>query len=206
MRAVTLPLTIAALLIAGCATAPTGPAQVTRFHTIDMVVGGGMVRLDELSGTSLADAPYRAAVAQALARAGYRAVTDEEARRAVATGSPPPLRAQFQVETARLDRARGGSGVGVGVGGSTGSYGSGVGVGVGLDLTRLLRGPGHDTVVRLSVRLLPEGNATPLWEGRAETHVAARTATGQPAVVAERLANALFAGFPGRSGETITVP
>jgi hypothetical protein len=110
----------------------------------------------------------------------------------------------------RLDRSAarsrdGGSGVGVGVGGSTGSYGSGVGVGVGIDVTRLLGGGGPDTALRLSVRI-DGADQQAVWEGRAETAVRSRSPAAQPGVAAARLTDALFSGFPGTSGQTITVP
>jgi hypothetical protein len=106
-----------------------------------------------------------------------------------------------------VDASRNGSGVSVGVGGSTGGYRSGVGVGVGLDLTRLFGGGARDVVLtRMNVRIDPRAGGMALWEGRAETAARDGTPAAQPGLAADKLARALFADFPGRSGETITVP
>jgi hypothetical protein len=45
-----------------------------------------------------------------------------------------------------------------------------------------------------------------VWEGRSETAVRSRAPAGQPGIAAARLARALFEGFPGQSGQTITIP
>jgi hypothetical protein len=44
-----------------------------------------------------------------------------------------------------------------------------------------------------------------LWEGRAAITVAASSPLSNTALAAPRLAQGLFAGFPGNSGETIQV-
>jgi hypothetical protein len=44
-----------------------------------------------------------------------------------------------------------------------------------------------------------------VWEGRAVTETAGIGPSTQPAATADRLAKALFKGFPGESGITITV-
>jgi hypothetical protein len=44
-----------------------------------------------------------------------------------------------------------------------------------------------------------------VWEGRAQTGGLSGRADTQPRVTAERLASALFRGFPGESGVTTTV-
>ena len=96
--------------------------------------------------------------------------------------------------------------VDVGIGGSTGSYGSGVGVGVGINLNSLFGG-GDSAVIntRMSVRITRTGEPQPLWEGRAQTEARSRSPAAQPGLAAQKLAEALFRGFPGSSGETITV-
>lgn len=199
------------LLAAGCATA-TPPSEVTRFHRF--AAPPAMAQPFYIAAPDDASAgaewsTYASAVAAELARNGYSCALRSGGACVLGRDSAlAPVRAQRV--TVRLDRAaagerRGGSGVGVGVGGSTGSYGSGVGVGVGIDLTRLLSGGGPDTALRLSVRIDGDGGQS-LWEGRAETAVRSRSPAGQPGMAAARLAAALFQGFPGRSGETITVP
>ena len=204
-----LPL---ATLIAGCATA-TPPAQVTRFHRLDVATITAPTAFyivapdDQVGGLEWTN--YASAVAAELERNGFTCALRSRVACVLSPTSALQPAPSHRV-TVRFDRAAatsrsGGSGVGVGVGGSTGSYGSGVGVGVGVDLTRLLGGGGPDTALRLAVRI-DQRDGTALWEGRAETLVRSRAPAAQPGLAAARLAAALFAGFPGRSGETITVP
>ena len=44
-----------------------------------------------------------------------------------------------------------------------------------------------------------------VWEGRAQTESVGQAPETQPGYTARRLASALFRGFPGESGITITV-
>lgn len=202
-----------ALLLGACATA-TPPTEVTRFHRLAVAPAPAEQRFyiaapERDAGPEWSS--YAGAVAAALQRNGYACALPSGGACVLPAGSVfAPAPSMAHRVTVRLDRAaagarREGSGVGVGVGGSTGSYGSGVGVGVGIDLTRLLGGGGPDTALRLSVRI-DGADGQSVWEGRAETAVRSRSPAGQPGIAAARLADALFQGFPGRSGETITVP
>lgn len=201
-----VPFAIAAALAAsGCAT-KIAPVEVTRFHRIDTpaaIPAGSyaIVARDARPGApdSLADLSYQAAVAQQLDRLGYRSSLT------MAAGQPD------YIVTVGLDRAERaadarGNGVSVGVGGGTGGYRSGVGVGVGLDLTSLFADRRDVIATRLSVRIARRGEELALWEGRAETVARTGTPAAQPGLAADKLATALFADFPGRSGETISVP
>jgi hypothetical protein len=53
------------------------------------------------------------------------------------------------------------------------------------------------------IRPGPGGNA--LWEGRARFTATANSDFADQRAAAGKLADALFSGFPGRSGETIEV-
>jgi hypothetical protein len=207
-----IPLALAVAL-AGCATA-TPPTEVTRFHRLAgaAALAGQQFYIaapPEDAGPEWSS--YAGAVAAALQRIGYSCALRNDSPCILPVNSvfaPVPSMARRVI--VRLDRAaagsrRDGSGVEVGVGGSTGSYGSGVGVGVGIDVTRLLGGGGPDTALRLSVRIDDEYGRS-LWEGRAETAVRSGTPAAQPSLAAARLADALFRGFPGTSGQTISVP
>jgi len=57
----------------------------------------------------------------------------------------------------------------------------------------------------LAVRLQRRSDGTAIWEGRAQGQARAGTPLAQPAMAADRLARALFQGFPGESGRTIRV-
>lgn len=197
--------------LAGCATA-TPPTEVTRFHRLADVTARGSFLIAPPTGQSGPDgewATYASAVAAQLRGAGFTCAADFGS---ACVDNGGDRRAAVHHVTVRIERqpfhggVDRGSGVGVGVGGSTGSYGSGVGVGVGVDLTRLINGPGPDVILRLSVRIDRAGSGEAIWEGRAETAVRNGAPAAQPGLAAARLAAALFAGFPGRSGETITVP
>ncbi len=185
----------AALALSGC-IAPVGPVEVTRFHVPDTaVLGRGTIAVEPAPGIGTASLEwqgYRAAVARQLAIAGY-----SEA----APGSGAQV-AQVRLErrTNRPERRRGP--VSVGVGGSTGSYGSGLGVGIGLDLSGR---PPEQVETELGVTIRERGSGRMLWEGRAGFAVRASSPLAQSDLGAAKVAEALFKGFPGRSGETIEV-
>lgn len=182
--------------LAGC-VAPVGPVEVTRFHLPETgQLGRGaiaVVPMEGQDGASLEFRSYATAVQRQLALLGY--------------GEPAGGAEAMQVATLRLerqsyrpDRRRGP--VSVGVGGSTGSYGSGIGVGIGLDLS----GPPPEQVeTLLGVTIKDKASGTALWEGRATFTVSAKSPLASTQLGAAKLAEALFKGFPGQSGETILV-
>lgn len=189
----------AAGLLAGCVT-PLPPVSATRFHRIDAshlaTPGSYIIRSED--PPALADRPdpsYAAAVARQLDLLGYRPAATEE---------PDYVVDVVVVRGERTSVENGG--VSVGVGGSTGSYGSGIGVGVGLNLNRLFGGDGRTVMTRMMVRMTRRGEDLALWEGRADAEARVRTPAAQPGLDADKLASALFQGFPGTSGETISVP
>ena len=202
VRASVLVIGVTALL-AGCVT-PVPPVTATRFHRIDQTVTAspGLYDIRAPETGILADRPdpsYAAAVSRQLDTLGYRSVLT------IAAGEPDYFVDLSVGRTAR--EVREGSPVNVGVGGNLGSYGSGVGVGVGVNLGSLFGSGNADMVTtRLMVRITRRGDDQPLWEGRAETMARDGTPAAQPGIAAGKLAAALFQGFPGRSGETISVP
>lgn len=198
MKRLTLAATALAIAsLTGC-VAPVGPVEVTRFHLPELAtLGRGAIAIEPAAGQtgdSLEFRSYAAAVARQLTLLGYREVPPGTSTAQVAS-----LRIERQ--TFRADRPRGP--VSVGIGGSTGSYGSGVGLGIGLDLS----GPPPEqveTLLGVSIRERASGRA--LWEGRASFAVRATSPLAQTQLGAAKLAEALFKGFPGQSGETIRVP
>ena len=187
-----MALTFAAL--SGC-VAPVGPVQVTRFHAADVSpLGKGTIAVEPAPGSdgnSLEWQTYSAAVTRQLILLGY-----SEAR----PGSGG------QVALVRLSRRTlappGSSPVSVGVGGSTGTYGSGVGLGVGINLSPK---PAAEIATDLSVSIRDRTNGVTLWEGRATFVVSSKSPLATTALGAPKMSEALFAGFPGQSGETIEV-
>ncbi|MEO7247874.1 MAG: DUF4136 domain-containing protein [Novosphingobium sp.] len=186
------PLAALALL-SGC-IAPVGPIEVTRFHAPDTAaLARGTITVEAAPGADAASLElksYQSAVSQQLQRIGY-----SEA----GAGDQVAL---VKLIRSRLRPARSSGPVSVGVGGSTGSYGSGVGLGIGLNLS----GPPPEQVeTQLSVSIRERASGKVLWEGRAMFTVSAKSPLADTALAAPKMAEALFRGFPGNSGETIEV-
>jgi hypothetical protein len=190
-----LPPIVAALMLAGCAQTYVSPVSVTRFvgqAPARLGIGPIAVRAAPGMANSLEFAPYWQAVSAELTRLGYRVVPGNDAA---------------QIAEVRVDRAveqpgRRRNPVSVGVGGSTGSYGSGLGLGLGFDLS----GPPPAVAdTRIGVIIRDAAGGQPLWEGRADFAASANSKFGNAQAAAAKMAAALFAGFPGRSGETIEV-
>ena len=198
MRRLTAACSFALLaFVASASPALAAKVEVTRFHTPATIaqLGRAVVAVVPAPGTdtaSLENRVWLAAVERALAAPGF----------ALATPGTAQMVAEVRAErrTWKPERRRGG--VDVGVGGSTGSYGSGVGLGIGINLGG---GPAEQTESRLSVVIRDKASGQPLWEGRAVQVVKTKSRDSDPDRAAAKLANALFAGFPGRSGDTITV-
>ncbi len=194
-----LPIAISVLCLAalaGC-VAPVGPVEVTRFHVPELAtLGRGAIAVEPAAGqdgASLEFRSYAAAVARQLVLLGY-----SEAPAGAATAQVAALR----IERRSFRPAAARSPVSVGVGGSTGTYGSGVGVGIGLDLS----GPPPEQVeTELGVTIKQRASGRALWEGKASFAVRAASPLATTQLGAAKLAEALFGGFPGTSGETIRV-
>ena len=186
----------AAVALTGCAQTYVSPVSVTRFVGEQPAqLGRGPIAVRPAPGTPAdapAFAPYRQAVANELARVGYQVVPGDDAAQV----------AEVRLSTAVERAGRGRNPVSVGVGGSTGSYGSGLGMGVGIDLS----GPPPDIDhTQMGVVIRDRADGRPLWEGRAEFAASVNSRYGNPPAAAAKIAAALFAGFPGRSGETVEV-
>ncbi len=182
--------------LSGC-VAPTGPVEVTRFHAADIsALGKGTIAVEPApgqDGASLEWKTYQAAVQRQLGLLGYAeapagAISGQVAELRLARGSYRP------------DRE--GSPVSVGIGGSTGSYGSGLGVGIGFNLSPR---PAEQVETTLGVMIKDRVAKQTLWEGRASFTVRATSPLADTALGAAKMAEALFKGFPGQSGETIAV-
>ncbi|MEY4237592.1 MAG: hypothetical protein RL339_193 [Pseudomonadota bacterium] len=191
---------IAALLLGlalgGC-VAPTGPVEVTRFHAQDIsTLGNGTIAVEPApghDGASLEWKAYQAAIERQLALIGYSAVP---------AGAVSTQVAQLRLSRESFRPERSGSPVCVGVGGSTGSYGSGLGVGIGINLSPR---PSEQVRTDLGVIIRDRASGAALWEGRANFTVRAGSPLASTPLAAAKMAEALFKGFPGQSGETIAV-
>jgi hypothetical protein len=187
------PALLAAAVLGGC-VAPIGPVEVTRFHAPDIApLGRGTVSVEAAPGedpNSLELRTYRYAVARQLVLLGYTEA---------ASGAQV---AQVRLSRQTTQPQRAGSPVSVGVGGSAGSYGSGLGLGIGIDLSGK---PPALTETELGVMIKDRASGQALWEGRASFTVRADSPMADTSLGAAKMAEALFKGFPGQSGETIQV-
>ena len=188
---------LGAATLSACATSSyTTPVQVTRFSAEDTSQLGlgtiAVVAAPGADGDSFSFKAYADAVSAELAELGYQIVD------AGAASQVAELRLDSFVD--RPERRRGP--VSVGVGGGTGSYGSGVGVGLGIDLSGR---PPEILNSQIGVIIRDATSREALWEGRAEFSTRADGELAQPDANAAKLADALFAGFPGESGATIAV-
>lgn len=198
MRVATIALPALLMLVAGCATTPTNrPAEVLRFHVGDAQIGRGTIVVEPLQAGGAAAVDWRAfadAVSAELTRNGYT----------VTTSGPARYVATVAMQRGTREALERGPSFSLGVGGGSYGRGGGIGGGVGVPIggakVRELVG----TV--LSVKIAERGSgAGVLWEGRAMTEADARLADAAPEGAARKLAWALFQGFPGESGRTITV-
>ena len=183
--------------LAGCTQTVISPVSVTRFVAPQPAqLGRGTIAVRAapgVPGNTLEFSQWQQAVAAELSRLGYQVVPEGSVASQVAE-----LRIERFVDTP--ERRRGP--VNVGVGGSTGYYGSGMGVGVGIDLS----GPPPEvTANHLGVTIRDNGTGQALWEGRAEFSASRNSLYAGAQAAAQKMAAALFAGFPGESGETIEV-
>jgi len=197
MRTFYLPALAAALLVCGCTTpSHVSPVEVTRFTGQQPAnLATGTIAIDASPGAagSLPFAAYAKAVESELARLGYQIAGPGEAAAQVA---------RITLDQQVFSPGEAHSPVSVGGGASVGSYGSGIGLGVGIDLTP----PAPDVIdTRLAVSIASADGGPNLWEGRASMTASVNSEMATDEAAAARLAAALFADFPGNSGETLVV-
>lgn len=206
------------LTLAGCTTGPArAPIEGVRFHS-DPVADRGPIAVEAIAdrgaapmaGTETripmndappADAPaFVAAVSEQLARTGYAPV---------GPGGPAPYRAVVSISRSEQPLPPRSSGLSIGLGGGGFSGGGGRrgggGVGLGGGVTFPVGGRHARTgvVTDMTVRILRGPDA--IWEGHVRTIADAASTQAGSGEVAQRLAGALFAGFPGQSGRSIEV-
>lgn len=189
-------LLLAALALAA-SPALAAPVEITRFHTPESIttLGRGAVSVIAAPGADSASLELRVwlqAVEAELAALHFGNATPG------AADAVAEVRAEREVQ--RSERQRGP--VSVGVGGSTGGWNSGVGLGLGFNLGG---GPRARVFTRLVVTIRSRATGLSLWEGRAENVERDKSKAASVDQAAPRLAHALFSGFPGTSGATITV-
>lgn len=183
---------LAALALAGCATAPE--TRVTRFH-LDQRVAPGQIAVEPILPAdrgSLEFQTYATIVGAELARLGFTEAPGLATSEQVAA---------VTVEHGRRDTISQGSPVRIGIGGGNYGWHSGVGGGISFPIGKARSG--EITLTRLVVQIKRRSDASVIWEGRAET--ATRGPDTDQAGTVRRLAVALFKDFPGASGQTVIV-
>ena len=207
MRALATLLAIPVLGLSALGAAPAlaTEVEVIRFHTPDSLgaaaPGPVMVRAAEgLDADSLESRVWLDAVSRQLERQGFTVVAD----------APRVVEVALEQHVVARDARRGprtGVSVGVGVGSGGGYYhrrgGTSVGLGLGLSFGGGRSGELLDS--RLAVTLADAATGAHIWEGRADAAPRERSKDADPDRLAEEMASALFAGFPGESGATIAV-
>jgi hypothetical protein len=193
-----LALGIGAAALAGCATTtPLPPTEVIRYH-LGEPIARGTVAVEPLSGgapASLEFKTYAAAVQGELLKVGYTVP---------AQGATPDYVATVGFTRTSQEGPPRRSPISIGIGGggfSGGRGGGGVGLGGGVGFPLGGGRPTQLLVAELSVTIKRRADQSPVWEGRAQGISDIKGADEQ----AGKLARALFTGFPGASGRTITV-
>jgi len=197
-------LAAAAAGLAACSTAGgIPPAEAIRYHlgspargtvaVLPAVEPGVPPRADP----GLEYRAYADAVGAELARNGYPPVAADTQpefiasvayRRGVQYGPP---RSNFSI--------------GLGGGGFSGGRGGGVGLGGGVGIP-VGGGRGREIVTsELMVTIKRRVDQSPIWEGQARAAADGKRPEADTPALAQRLAAALFSGFPGESGRTVEI-
>lgn len=182
-----------ALMLGGCETAT--PVKVTRFHLGAPLDRGAVLVVANPAATNIAGLEadlYAGAIREAMAVQGF--ATGDQAAPLVASFTVGRTIREIEPPHAPVQIGIGGGGFGGGVGG-----GASVGFGVGKKRGR------EAYVTELGVQLRRGAAGEIVWEGRAITEADTRSPDAQPPATARKLAQALFKGFPGESGRTISV-
>ena len=195
-------LALAGASLTACATGPSlPPTEVLRYH-LGEPLDRGTIAVQPLTAGAPASREvksYAAAVQGHLSKVGYNPPAPGAKPMLIATvaftrttQAGPPKRSPFSV--------------GIGGGGFSGGRGGG-GVGLGGGVGFPIGGGGRDAILvtEMAVTIKRSLDQSPVWEGRAQTFADARKPDATSQIQAEKLASALFAGFPGESGRTIQV-
>lgn len=191
-----------AALAAGCTSNGTtaigaaSTAEVTRFHLGQNIARGEIAvePLDPAQRGSMEFSRYAAAIERQLTALGWTVVRGNVRSEQVAV---------VRVDQGTREQMSRRSGFTVGIGGGVG--GGGVGAGGGVTVPIGGARSGQIVVTELAVRLQRRSDGTAIWEGRARSEARSGTPLAERATAVDRLAAALFQGFPGESGRTIRV-
>ncbi|HEY0326997.1 MAG TPA: DUF4136 domain-containing protein [Allosphingosinicella sp.] len=190
-----------AVSLSGCATTDGGivssGVDVTRFH-LGSEPARGIISVEPIDASQARSFEFHRfanAVERELTRLGWQVARGNTRSEQVAL-----VRVS---QGAREGARRSGFSIGIGGGGYLGGgFGAGGGVQVPIGGYR----PNMIVGTELAVRLQRRSDGTAMWEGRAQMEARGNTPLANAANAVDRLAPALFQGFPGESGRTIRVP
>ncbi len=193
-------LGLAGIGLAACTTTSIPPTEVIRYH-LGAPIARGTIDVEPQTGggaASLEFKTYAAAVQSQLLKIGYAPPVPGTPsqffgvvsfQRSVVAG--PPRRSPFSI--------------GLGGGGFSGGRGGGVGLGGGVGIPIGGGGRNEIVVTELSVTINRRADQTPVWEGHARAFADPRKPDAVASAQADKLAIAVFTGFPGESGRTIEI-
>jgi len=180
------------LMLPGCMSAPG--VQVTRFH-LNQPIAPGQISVEPMMAQDRGSPEFQTyanIIGGELAKIGFT--------------EAPGLAKSEQVAVIQVDRmffdGPPKSSFSIGIGGGSYGWHGGAGGSVG---TTFAGKPTQNVATRLIVQIKRRSDGTTIWEGRAETHARFGTPEAQPAAAVQHLASAVFEGFPGVSGRTISV-
>ncbi|MEM1133580.1 MAG: hypothetical protein AAGH53_11635 [Pseudomonadota bacterium] len=191
-----LALITPSLLLAACTT-PVAPGELTRFHLPERQseLGQGSIAILPLYEEQASTSGY-AAFEQRLTRVligqGYNVVGTDQKSDQIATIGYRIVDGGKVDDQAILS---GGGPAAIGTGGS-----------VGGTLTIPFGGNPNRVYCRLRVSINDRTQGIALWESRGQSEAKPDTPEATPAACADKMLSAIFSDFPGRSGETISVP
>ena len=192
-----------ALVLAGCETA--NPVQVTRFHLAQPIAPGSVsIESTPAMGPGSPVAPdsielntYSDIVAGELTHLGFT--------RAEGPGNSELSVSVLVDRGTRPDYNAGGASISFGIGGASFGRHSAIGGDVGTTVPLGNRQQHFLVGTRMQVQIKRRSDGTAIWEGRAMTEAKGSAPDASPQAAVAKLAHALFTGFPGESGRTITV-
>jgi hypothetical protein len=191
-----------ALALGGCDT--TYPVQVTRFHLAQPIAPGSFS-----IQTTPAMGPGSPVAPDSLELNGYSDIVAGELTRLGFTRAAGADNSELSVSVVvdrgtRPDYNAGRSSISFGIGGA--SFGRHTAVGGDVGTTIPLDRQQHFIVgTRMQVQIKRRSDGTAIWEGRAMTEAKGTSPDASPQAAVTKLAHALFVGFPGESGRTISV-
>ena len=197
-----LVLALASASLTACATGPSlPPTEVLRYH-LGEPIDRGTIAVQPLTAggpASIEFKTYAAAVQGQLLQAGYSVPAPGAKPLLVATVGFTRTTQAGPPKQSPISIGIGGGGFSGGGGRRGGGGGVGLGGGVGFPIGRSR--PTELLVAELAVTIKRRADQSPIWEGKAQGISDIKGADQQ----AGKLARALFTGFPGESGRTISV-